>query len=50
MTEPRDDGPDAHLREHRTGGQTLLSGGFLEVRRDTVRLPDGSSSRILASG
>ena len=34
--------PDAHLREHRTGGQTLLSGGFLEVRRDTIRLPDGS--------
>ncbi len=33
---------DEHLIEHRTGGQTLLSGGFLEVRRDTVRLPDGS--------
>ncbi|CAD5374458.1 ADP-ribose pyrophosphatase [Rubrivivax sp. A210] len=35
---------DTHLIEHRTGGQTLLSGGFLEVRRDTVRLPDGSSA------
>jgi ADP-ribose pyrophosphatase len=36
--------PDAHLREHRTGGVTLLSGGFLEVKRDTVRLPDGSAA------
>lgn len=35
---------DAHLIEHRTGGQTLLSGGFLEVRRDTVRLPDGNTA------
>lgn len=35
---------DAHLRETRLGGQTLLSGGFLEVRRDTVRLPDGSTA------
>lgn len=35
---------DEHLIEHRTGGQTLLSGGFLEVRRDTVRLPDGSAA------
>ena len=35
---------DAHLVEHRTGGATLVSGGFLEVRRDDVRLPDGSSA------
>lgn len=35
-------GADAHLVEHRTGSTTLLSGGFLEVRRDDVRLPDGS--------
>ena len=35
-------GADAHLIEKRTGGVTLLSGGFLEVRRDTVALPDGS--------
>ncbi len=35
---------DAHLREHRTGGVTLLSGGFLEVRRDDVLLPDGSAA------
>jgi ADP-ribose pyrophosphatase len=35
---------DLHLREHRTGGVTLLSGGFLEVKRDNVRLPDGSTA------
>jgi ADP-ribose pyrophosphatase len=35
---------DAHLVEHRTGGATLISGGFLEVRRDDVRLPDGSAA------
>ena len=32
---------DAHLRERRVGGRTLLEGGFLEVRRDEVELPDG---------
>lgn len=37
-----DDDVDAHLLEHRVGGSTLLRGGFLEVRRDEVRLPDGS--------
>ena len=36
--------PDGHLVEHRIGGQTLLSGGFLDVCRDEVRLPDGSSA------
>lgn len=36
--------PDDHLIERRTGGETLLSGGFLEVRRDTVRLPDGRAA------
>lgn len=35
---------DAHLRETGLGGETLLSGGFLEVRRDVVRLPDGSTA------
>lgn len=35
---------DAHLTEHRVDGRTLLSGGFLEVRRDTVRLPDGQTA------
>ncbi len=33
---------DPHLFERRTGGRTLLHGGFLEVRRDDVSLPDGS--------
>ncbi len=32
---------DAHLLEQGLGGETLLAGGFLEVRRDRVRLPDG---------
>jgi ADP-ribose diphosphatase len=32
---------DEHLLERRIGGTTLLSGGFLEVRRDEVQLPDG---------
>ena len=32
---------DAHLIERRLGGQTLLAGGFLEVHRDEVLLPDG---------
>jgi ADP-ribose pyrophosphatase len=35
---------DGHLIERRTGSSTLLRGGFLEVRRDTVQLPDGSSA------
>jgi len=33
---------DSHLIERRLGSQTLLSGGFLEVRKDDVQLPDGS--------
>lgn len=37
-----DETGDAHLLEHRVGGETLLRGGFLEVVRDEVRLPDGS--------
>jgi ADP-ribose pyrophosphatase len=35
---------DEHLVERRTGGVTLLSGGFLEVHRDDVLLPDGSNA------
>jgi ADP-ribose pyrophosphatase len=38
------DAPDAHLVERRVGGRTLLEGGFLEVRRDDVLLPDGSTA------
>ena len=33
---------EPHLFEQGLGGQTLLSGGFLHVCRDDVRLPDGS--------
>jgi ADP-ribose pyrophosphatase len=35
---------DQHLIERRLGGQTLLEGGFLEVHRDTVQLPDGTQA------
>jgi ADP-ribose pyrophosphatase len=35
---------DDHLREHGLGGQVLAKGSFLEVRRDRVRLPDGSAA------
>lgn len=35
---------DQHLIERRIGSTTLLQGGFLEVRRDTVLLPDGSEA------
>jgi ADP-ribose pyrophosphatase len=35
---------DAHLIELPLASSTLLSGGFLEVRKDTVRLPDGRSA------
>ena len=35
---------DAHLVETRISGRTLVKGGFLELRRDEVRLPDGSAA------
>lgn len=41
---PEEAGPDTHLIEQRLSRSTLLSGGFLEVRRDEVRLPDGSTA------
>jgi ADP-ribose pyrophosphatase len=44
MPEPTPVAGDAHLRETGLGGETLLSGGFLEVRRDVVRLPDGATA------
>ncbi len=44
VPEEGEQGADAHLVEHRTGSHTLLTGGFLEVRRDEVRLPDGSAA------
>ena len=39
-----DEEAEAHLLERRVGGTTLLSGGFLEVHRDDVLLPDGSAA------
>ena len=36
------DAAQNHLIERRLGGRTLLDGGFLEVCRDDVSLPDGS--------
>lgn len=35
---------DQGLVEHLQHGETLLEGGFLTVRRDTVGLPDGTSA------
>jgi ADP-ribose pyrophosphatase len=35
---------DKHLIEQRLSSTVLLRGGFLEVRRDDVRLPDGSAA------
>jgi ADP-ribose pyrophosphatase len=35
---------DPHLVETRLSGSTLLEGGFLEVRKDVVRLPDGGTA------
>lgn len=32
---------DAHLTEHLIGSESLLQGNFLQVKRDTVRMPDG---------
>ncbi len=35
---------DAHLVEKGVGSQLLVKGNFLEVRRDTVELPSGSTA------
>jgi ADP-ribose pyrophosphatase len=35
---------DAHLIEHQLTGQQVYRGHFLDVRRDTIRLPDGATS------
>ncbi len=32
---------DAHLVEHRVSSEQVYQGSFLDIRRDTVRLPDG---------
>ncbi|MCB1995166.1 NUDIX domain-containing protein [Rubrivivax albus] len=36
--------PDAHLIERTVGSETLLTGRFLRVQRDTVALPDGAQA------
>ncbi|MFO1273860.1 MAG: NUDIX hydrolase [Rubrivivax sp.] len=41
MAAPADRDESDPLIERRVGGRTLLEGGFLEVRRDDVLLPDG---------
>jgi len=38
------EGADAHLIEHMVERRQLLQGHFLQVRRDTVRLPDGTDA------
>ena len=40
---PTEEAPDKHLVEQRLGS-TLLHEGFLELRRDDVRLPDGKTA------
>ena len=38
------DGPAPHLHEHHLHGEQVWKGAFLDVRRDRVRLPDGSET------
>jgi ADP-ribose pyrophosphatase len=38
------DAPDVHLREEALNSKQVYRGHFLDVRRDQVRLPDGSSA------
>lgn len=35
---------DAHLAEERIDGEQVFAGGLLDVRRDRVRLPDGTAA------
>ena len=35
---------DEHLREHQTSSEDVYSGKFLRLKKDMVRLPDGSST------
>lgn len=35
----------AHLSELKIGSEDILKGSFLQVRRDTVRLPDGTAAQ-----
>jgi ADP-ribose pyrophosphatase len=36
--------PDSHLTESKLHSEQVLKGHFLDVRRDIVRLPDGSEA------
>jgi ADP-ribose pyrophosphatase len=36
---------DTHLREETVASEQVYSGHFLDVRRDTVRLPDGNTAQ-----
>lgn len=36
---------DLHLKEVKVDGETAYEGHFLKVQRDTVRLPDGKTSK-----
>jgi len=42
--EPTSDRSDAHLAETQVSSDEILSGNFLQVRRDTVSLPDGNQA------
>lgn len=42
QTMSESDKDDTHLVETRVDSQVLVQGGFLQMRRDTVRLPDGA--------
>ena len=35
---------ETHLKEEKVGGELLVEGNFLHARRDTVRLPDGTTA------
>jgi len=39
-----DEHSDAHLQESKVGGELAYEGHFLQVQRDTIRLPDGKQS------
>ena len=36
---------DLHLKEVKVDGEVAYEGHFLKVQRDTVRLPDGKTSK-----
>jgi ADP-ribose pyrophosphatase len=35
---------DSHLKEELVSSEELLKGNFLQVKRETIRLPDGASA------